>query len=61
MESARTPGSRANSPSSLSAGGQDEQPWLVNSSTTTRGDFAADALRRDGQGGRPTDEQAARP
>jgi hypothetical protein len=30
-------GSRANSPSTLSAGGHDEQPWLVNNSTTARG------------------------
>src|SRR6516165_1790518 len=29
-------GSLARSPSSLSAGGQEEQPWLVNSSTTAR-------------------------
>src|SRR6478672_3593 len=28
------PGFSASSPSSASAGGQDEQPWLVNSSTT---------------------------
>src|SRR5436305_573769 len=30
-------GSLAHSVTSLSAGGQDEQPWLVNSSTTARG------------------------
>src|SRR5262245_18780772 len=31
------PGFSASSPSSASAGGQDEQPWLVNSSTTAGG------------------------
>src|SRR5262245_15141594 len=31
------PGFSASSPSSASAGGQDEQPWLVNSSTTVGG------------------------
>ena len=31
------------SPISLSAGGQDEQPWLVNSSTTARGLTSATA------------------
>src|SRR4051812_7560418 len=30
-------GSLESSPASLSAGGHDEQPWLVNSSTTARG------------------------
>ena len=30
-------GSRDSSPISLSAGGQDEQPWLVNNSMTARG------------------------
>src|SRR6516165_1972771 len=29
-------GSFASSPKSLSAGGQEEQPWLVNNSTTAR-------------------------
>src|SRR5215207_1073923 len=29
-------GSLTSSPNSLSAAGQDEQPWLVNSSTTAR-------------------------
>ena len=38
-------GSRASSPSSLSAAGQDEQPWLVNSSMTARGSPADDRLR----------------
>jgi hypothetical protein len=36
-------GSRANSPSRRSAGGQDEQPWLVNNSMTARGSAPADA------------------
>src|ERR1043166_5130877 len=36
-------GSRANSPSRRSAGGQDEQPWLVNNSTTARGSAPAEA------------------
>ena len=38
---ATTEGSAANSPSSLSAAGQDEQPWLVNSSMTPRGSAPA--------------------
>ena len=33
----------AYSPSSLSAGGQDEQPWLVKSSSTAFGSAAAPA------------------
>src|SRR5919109_3339422 len=33
-------GSRANSPRSRSAGGHEEQPWLVKSSTTARGGSA---------------------
>src|SRR5947208_216485 len=37
MLSAMTLGSFASSPMILSAGGQDEQPWEVNSSTTARG------------------------
>src|SRR6185312_14602858 len=36
-----TDGSLASSPSSLSAGGQDEQPWEVKSSTTARGSACA--------------------
>src|SRR5579862_288183 len=40
-DSARTSSRLANSPRSLSAGGHDEQPWLVNSSTTARGSAAA--------------------
>jgi len=34
-------GSRAYSAISLSAGGQDEQPWLVNNSITARGSACA--------------------
>src|ERR1700726_1196034 len=48
-------GSCASSPSRRSAGGQDEQPWLVNNSTTARGSApagvvakAATAARRAG-------------
>src|SRR3954451_9662709 len=37
MLSAMTDGSFASSPNTLSAGGQDEQPCEVNSSTTARG------------------------
>ena len=37
-----TEGSCAYSAISLSAGGQDEQPWLVNSSITARGSACAD-------------------
>jgi hypothetical protein len=33
---ATSEGSAASFPKSSSAGGQDEQPWLVNSSTTAR-------------------------
>jgi hypothetical protein len=36
-------GSAASSPSSLSAAGHDEQPWLVNNSMTARGSACADA------------------
>src|ERR1700731_4196155 len=36
-------GSLASSPISLSAGGHDEQPWLVNNSTTAGGGAALDA------------------
>src|SRR5262249_59311931 len=36
-----TEGSRASSPSRRSAGGQDEQPWLVNNSMTARGSAPA--------------------
>ena len=36
-----TEGSLAYSAASLSAGGQDEQPWLVNSSITARGSAPA--------------------
>src|SRR4029077_20404648 len=36
-------GSRASSPASLSAGGHDEQPWLVNNSMTARGSADATA------------------
>src|SRR5262245_34210992 len=36
MLSATSVGSWLSSPSSLSAAGQDEQPWLVNNSTTPR-------------------------
>ncbi len=38
-----TPGRLINSPMKASAGGHDEQPWLVNSSTTTGADSAASA------------------
>jgi hypothetical protein len=37
-------GSRDSSPSSLSAAGQDEQPWLVNNSITARGSVADAAV-----------------
>ena len=37
-------GSLANSPSSLSAAGQDEQPWLVNNSMTVRGSARAEPV-----------------
>ena len=40
-DSARRSSRLASSPRSLSAGGQDEQPWLVNSSTTARGSAIA--------------------
>src|SRR5919201_3726815 len=39
-----TPGSFASSPRSRSAGGHEEQPWLVKSSTTARGSACADAI-----------------
>src|ERR1700748_354959 len=41
MLSAMTEGSLASSPITLSAGGQDEQPCEVKSSTTARGSAAA--------------------
>src|SRR5579885_3402050 len=37
MLTATSDGSAASSPRSLSAGGQDEQPWLVNNSRSARG------------------------
>ena len=42
-------GSREYSAISLSAAGQDEQPWLVKSSITARGSARAGCATKDGQ------------
>src|SRR5579871_2210652 len=47
-------GSDCSSESSLSAAGQDEQPWLVNSSMTARGSTARGSAFADGSATKPT-------